>query len=460
MVRSVPDNSDHGARLSFWLLSGLLVALWFIGGASRGDVLAQPMIRFLCWTLLIVFVLASPRFEWRRARPIALLLSGSVLLVVLQLIPLPPAVWASLPGRELFLGAAEVSGQVQPWRPISLSPGGTINALGSLVVPICVLVLGVNLTMEQHWRIAGLLLAMVFAGSLLAIMQFAGAHFDNPTINYQPGSVTGNFANRNHFALFVALGCLIAPIWGFRRSGRGQQWKAAVGLGLLPFFLMVILATGSRAGVILGVGAILAGLLVARREISAAVRGWPRARFFAVVGFSLAALAAAVLLPFLLDRAAALDRMLEMNVVDDLRSQALPYVVEAVLRYFPVGTGFGTFDPVYRIGEPDALLQTSYFNHAHNDWIEVVLEGGLPGALLLLAALGWAGLAARAMLGRRGEGIALAQVGMVALLLMLFASISDYPARTPMWMAIVVIAALWLHLGSRWKTSTTAGAQP
>ncbi len=36
--------------------------------------------------------------------------------------------------------------------------------------------------------------------------------------------------------------------------------------------------------------------------------------------------------------------------------------------------------------EPDALLRADYANHAHNDWLEVALTGGLPALLILAAA--------------------------------------------------------------------------
>jgi hypothetical protein len=36
-------------------------------------------------------------------------------------------------------------------------------------------------------------------------------------------------------------------------------------------------------------------------------------------------------------------------------------------------------------------------------------------------------------------------LGFVLLLLVILASVVDYPARTPMMMAVVVLAGLWLH---------------
>ncbi|KZY55742.1 hypothetical protein A3736_09690 [Erythrobacter sp. HI0063] len=447
MPRSTTSSADFSARLSFWLLSAFLVILWIAGGASRADVSGQAVVRFFAWIFLIVFVLFSARFDWRRVKPIAIFLGLAILLVFLQLVPLPPEVWTALPGRELLKGAAEVSDQPQPWRPLSISPSATANALGSLVVPALVLVLCAQLTRDQHRRIASILLGLIFAGSLLALLQFSGANFDNPLINYQDAAVSGNFANRNHFALFVAIGCLLAPLWGFRGVG-ATRWTAIIAFTLLPFFLLVALATGSRAGVLLTALAIVAGLFFNRDEVKRQLQALPRWAAGATVGLAIVLLVGAAALSFSLGRAVSIDRVFVSNAGEDLRAQALPSVIETLMRYFPAGSGFGAFDPAYRIGEVDALLQPRYFNHAHNDWLEVVLDGGVLSAVLLAAIIIWVGISAVRIWRRKVQNAGLALPGAFAVVLIMLASVPDYPARTPMIMALLVIAAAWLHLGS------------
>ena len=455
MPRSTASSADFSARLSFWLLSAFLVILWIAGGASRADVSGQAVVRFFAWIFLIVFVLFSARFDWRRVKPIAIFLGLTILHVFLQLVPLPPEVWTALPDRELLKGAAEVSDQPQPWRPLSISPSATVNALGSLVVPAVVLVLCAQLTREQHWRIASVLLALVFAGCLLALLQFSGANFSNPFINYLDAAVSGNFANRNHFALFVAVGCLIAPLWGFR-GNRATRWTGIVSISLLPFFLLVALATGSRTGILLTALAIAAGLFIVRVDVKNQLRALPRWAAGATFMSASALLVGAVILSFTLGRAISIDRAFDLEASEDLRSQALPHIVEAITRYFPVGAGFGTFDPVYRIAEPDALLQPQYFNHAHNDWLEIVLDGGIISLVLAVSILVWMAISAGKAWRRKDQNAAIAQTGAAALLLICLASIPDYPARAPMIMTLIVIAAVWLHSGSVSSESLTS----
>lgn len=448
MPSAAVARPDPTSRLSFWLLTAFLVVLWVAGGSSRADVAGQGVVRLFAWAMLISFTIFSAGFEWRRVKPVAILLIVTVLLVAIQLVPLPPTVWAVLPGRGLLTQAAFLSGQPQPWRPLSISPGATWNALGSLVVPTTILVLCAQLNREQHWRIAAIIVSLTFAGCVLALLQFSGANYGNPLINYPSGDVSGNFANRNHFALFVAMGCLIAPAWGFR-SYSDFRWKAISAIALLPFFLLVALATGSRAGILLVALAIATGLFLVRGKLMYYMRTLPRWLSAMTVLIAALAIAGSVVLSFTLGRAASIDRALDLGAAEDLRIKVLPYVIDALVHYFPVGTGFGTFDPVYRIGEPDALLQAKYFNHAHNDWLEVILDGGLAAVALVGAVLAWAAYTGFQAWRRVGEGAALGRIGSIVLLLVVLSSVTDYPARTPLIMAMIVIAAVWLHLGSR-----------
>jgi O-antigen ligase len=449
MIQSASRDRDFSAHLGFWLLSAFLVLLWLAGGASRADVLGQAVTRFFAWSFLIAFVLLSPQFEWRRVKPVALIVALSVAIVALQLVPLPPALWSALPGREILVKAAEVSGQPQPWRPVSISPSASANALGSLVVPVTVLVLAANLTHALHWRMCGLILALIFLSCIPALLQVSGARFENSLINQVAGSVSGNFANRNHFALFLALGCLIAPVWGLR--GGTNRRRAIVALALVPFFLLTLLATGSRAGLALGAIALVLAIVIERAALIRRMRALDRLVRLSLLAAVALILAAPIAVSIMFGRAIAVDRALSLGANDDLRSRAIPYVLDAAGRYFPFGSGFGTFDQTYRIAEPDALLRLVYFNHAHNDWLEIVLTGGIAGAMLLGGGLVWF---ATATCGAWREGgsrefTTLARVGAAGLFLVMIASLVDYPARTPMVMGIVTIAAIWLHLGSQ-----------
>lgn len=430
--------------LSFVLLAVLLAILWLAGGASRADALGQVVVRAAAWAALLAAIIFGERPSFGAVRPVLFLLLAALLLALAQLVPLPPSTWQALPGRELFTEAASASGQPQPWRPWSIVPSATINAASSLIVPVAVLVLVVGLKEEERPWLLGLVLSLIAASTILGLLEFSGAGFDNPLINDTVGQVSGAFANRNHFALFTAIGCMLAPVWAFL-DGRNPKWRGPVALGLVLLFALTILASGSRAGLVLGLVALGVGLLLVHQEIRKALRRYPRWIFPALVASIVAVIAIFVLISIAAGRAVSIDRALALDTGQDLRTRALPTILEMVRTYFPMGSGLGGFDPMFRIDEPFDLLTLTYFNHAHNDFLEVILDAGLPGVLLLSAALFW-WLWASVRAWRVGSGIrnAAAKVGSATLLLVIIASIFDYPARTPLIMAMMILAGVWL----------------
>jgi O-antigen ligase len=456
MRSSVNSAARFAPDLAFALFAAFLVFLWIAGGASRADVIGQVITRGVAWSILLVFILLAPRPHLTNVRPVAALLFAATALAALHLVPLPPSVWTELPGRGLLIQAGEVLGEEQPWRPLSMSPGATANALSSLIVPILTLFLAAALSRMEQWRIVAVLLGLVAASSVLGLLQFSGARFDHPFLNDVAGVVSASFANRNHFALFAAIGCILAPGWAFG-DGHGARWKQLAAFGLVILFGLMILASGSRAGLVLGALGIAIGAFNVRRQIAAQLRRLPRKLAVVLVAGALGLLLAAVVLSVTLGRAVSLDRGMVMDMGEDLRLRALPVIVDMAQLYFPAGSGLGTFDPVYRIHEPSALLGRAYLNHAHNDWLEIALDAGLPGLLIAGAAvLWWLAKSIAVWTGEAGSAGKLPRMGSGILLLAMVASVTDYPLRTPMIMAVVVIAAVWLSADA--KAAEAAGS--
>lgn len=430
--------------LCFVLLASLLFALWLAGGASRADVLGQSVVRAVAWAVLIIGALLQARPSLRQARPIALLLLAAIGLALVQLMPLPPGLWQQLPGRDMMAEAAAAGGEAQPWRPWSIVPAATVNAAASLVVPLAILLLLAGLKQRERAWLPGIILGFICASCLIGLLQFSGVNVGNPFINDDTRQVTGTFANRNHLALFLALGCLIAPVWAFL-DGRQPHWRGPVALGLILLFSLTILAGGSRAGLILGLLGVSFGLILVQQGIRRALGRYPRWVFPALIAGIVAVIAIFVLLTFAADRAVSINRAFAMETGQDMRTRALPTVLTIIQTYFPMGSGLGGFDPIYRIHEPFGLLSFAYFNHAHNDFLEIVLDAGLAGLLLLLAALAWwAWASVRAWRAGASVRHALPKLGSAMLLLIMVASLVDYPARTPMIMAMIIMAGVWL----------------
>jgi len=174
----------------------------------------------------------------------------------------------------------------------------------------------------------------------------------------------------------------------------------------------------SRAGVILAGPAVLAALAVAWS-------GGGRRRWTPVAGLGAAALVAMAAvsvfaLPPILDRFAP-------QATEELRFEAWPHVARAARSFLPIGSGLGSFDRVFEAVEPLSLVAPTYFNHAHNEYLELWLETGWVGAAIFALFIAWFGVAAwRAWT----LGDPMARAASAAILLLLGQSFVDYPLRT------------------------------
>jgi len=112
------------------------------------------------------------------------------------------------------------------------------------------------------------------------------------------------------------------------------------------------------------------------------------------------------------------------------RHDMLVTSLEAAKRFMPFGSGVGSFRRVYALYEDhDRLDPTTFVNHAHDDYVELAVETGVPGVILLAAFLLWWANAAWAAWRRpRPDPFALA--ASVASAAVLLHSVVDFPLRT------------------------------
>jgi O-antigen ligase len=108
----------------------------------------------------------------------------------------------------------------------------------------------------------------------------------------------------------------------------------------------------------------------------------------------------------------------------------------------PLGTGLGSFREVYHLYEQASQVTTTYVVHAHNDYLELALETGVPGILVLLLFLGW-WTAAMMRVWCTAEAGPFARAGAIASAAILIHSIVDFPLRTA---AIAVCFGMCLAL--------------
>jgi len=439
-----------GQRLRFWVF-GLFVGLCFAGGGgARDDILSLLYVRpgaVLCAALILL--LPGP-VDLKAVRVPLALCAAFALVMALQLIPLPPDLWTSLPGRQLLAEAANVAGIPQPWRPLSIAPDLTLNSLAAMVVPIAALLGFAALDRFQRYDLLPILIAAALVSAFLAMLQLGGGE-GSPFRLYRitnRDSGVGLFANRNHQAALLAITFPMLAVWaasgwgGKRPLGVRAVLAAALGIFLIP----MILVTGSRAGLAFGALAALLGWLLyiqQARPTRRSLATWKTASI-GVGGTVMVAILFAFAAP---ERAASLQRLLDSGLEGDVRIERFDLLAQLAGAMLPYGSGFGTFDPLYRIHEPVEALSPFYLNHAHNDLLELAITGGLPALALLLAGLVW--VAARSVKNFRrwraaDTETAFARLATLIIGLLLVWSLVDYPLRTPILAMVFAIASGWL----------------
>jgi O-antigen ligase len=438
------DTHERGLAGRYYLALGaaFLVLLAAFGGASRADELQQFFVRLSAIVAIAAAAWPPSSSLFRDARVPAAGAALIYLLVLVQLVPLPPAVWSHMPGRAIYVDVAQRTGGLG-WRPWTLSPDLTLNALGALLPATAMGLIALALNFRERVLLARLLVAIACASALLGLMQFAaGGTVLHLFRTSSEDSAVGLFANRNHQAVLMACGLPLLGATAGIRTYEDAYSKRHSGIAVFAalLLLMGLASTGSRMGLLLGSLGLAAATtiyLMTARQVRGSRRPWVAAGGFAV----------AALLPIalLVARSGALARLIA-DPVDQTRAAAWGPMVHAARMFFPFGSGFGTFEPVYRMVEPDSLLSTIYLNQAHNEPLQLAIEGGLPALVLLVLFLGWWALAvARAVRPRESNPRrALAMAMAAATLIMMLSSLVDYPLRTPLLSALFALACVEL----------------
>lgn len=414
------------------MTAAVIVLAIVLGGGTRQGLWSDAIVQLAGLTLLMVLVFRArrwPRHDGIRFATVIVVLLLAIPLI--QLIELPPSLWALLPGRASIALSFEEAAIALPWMPISLDPAATWRAWLALLPAVAVFAATIQLDLGARRSLSLIIIALGIVSVLFGLAQL----MQGPTsaLRLYPFTNTGDsvgfFANRNHYAALLVASIPLVAAWMIGLAN-ARHANRVFGLTVcLIVFAVLILGLGmarSRAGIALAILASIASFFLASaNEPRGARRG-------------MLAIAAAASIGVILAVQFAFFRILgrfDADVLADLRFTIADVTALASWTYFPIGTGFGTFEAVYRIFEPVDALLASYVNHAHNDWLEGLLEGGILAAFLMLAFFTW--FAIRGLRLWRVESLysvridrALAQSATIAIALLMLHSFVDYPLRT------------------------------
>ena len=444
MTGSTRNNERSGGRGAFWAICALLVfAIAFGGGGSKYGLANLTVILA---SLVALSFHRTAFFAFWRSAPLLLrgLIAISIFIPAAYLIPLPPSVWSAMPGRDLVAQSFDLIGY-DGGASASVNPMRTLMALTALITPLAVLTIGWTVPRDKLIVAAWVAVALGLFNFLLGVPQVlsnseAGVLYpENP----MPGVLFGTFANRNSTGLFLVAALALASLMPL--PPRARQFSLPLRLGICAALILAIVLTRSRTALVLAlIPLCMAGLKMALAHFRRK-GGSQSEKAGKIMPITLGVVLVSVVVGSIF--VAAPGRLSESfsrfsTDRDDPRAYIWDDASYAAQRYWPIGSGPGTFDEVFQIDESLENITMKRAGRAHNDYLEVAIETGAPGLavivgwLILLIWLGWC--------SRTSDDRWIAWSGGIILLAIALQSITDYPLRNQSLLAIGAFALLIL----------------
>ncbi len=341
---------------------------------------------------------------------------------------------------------------------ISLRP--TLQGRGYVLAALGWMALFLSLAFALRGRKAArsLLLFLILAGGFEAAYGLTQALGEPASAGdiHRAQTARGTFVNHNHFAgmlnmtLPLALGALFTSFHRRRsvRSSRSETW-AWTWMVLLScsFMGLAVLLSLSRGGVLTLAAtlAFMSCILGLRRRASErkglpAVAGW-------LLGLTILGLGLAV----------GLDALTEQFTLFSEAGKDRSAVYADSLRLIQDHAAFGVGPGMYRwrFRPYQSVTPETRYDHAHNDYLEIAADWGLPAAALIWSFVGWRFYRASAKFFESRstfrQGLALGCSG--ALFSILLHSLIDFNLQIP-----TNLMVFCMILGLAWSLEALPGA--
>ncbi len=475
------------AAVDLGLVATIFAVPLILGGRiAAGQLVLVTLAAFVavCWCLRQAVIARAAR-NWTRSTA-DWLLPAVLVLVAVQLVPLPPSLLGNLspnvyetlplwaPATEAAqtetsateTAKAETSATEAPttmgtWATLSLTPVATRNALILLLAFVLLFLTTVQRVqrVEDAERIIRWIAVATVVMAAFALLQFLTANgkffwfYAHPYSDTQK-CIQGSFTNRNHFAQFMALG--IGPLawWVFdavrrkrqkieaygRRAAAGADVVIALramGLGLCIFAGLLTTSRGGAMAIFLA--SVVCLLILYRGSL---IR--PKTLMTAV---GIGTLVGAGL--FIYGYESLANRLDDFESLDELdktqgRRKLWKADLVAASKFALTGTGLGSHGEVSpMIVQNEATGRGVEYTHAENGYVQVAMEGGGPGFVLALVAVGLCVFWCVASIGKGTSPRILLCIAAVAPALAAnFAhSLTDFVWYVPGCMVVVVLLA-------------------
>lgn len=394
---------------SKYALGLALIACLLLGGGTARSLAIDTALQIfviICSTYAIVRIKESRSLSKEGVT----LFCAVVILGVFQLIPFPISFLSAF-RPDIFIPYVPGVNLPSTIGTVSLIASRTLQSIIFVLVPIYYFIALSKLSQDDLIDLIPFYMIGIICNLVAAIIQYSmntGAQL-NYLLGYQ--GMVGMFANVNHFStiMFSSIPLVLYLIIFMGRR--------ALAILILLLILVVLLAAGSRAGILIGLAitAVSFTMLIWRNRINRLI----------IIPLMLGAM---LYLYGTIAHVGAQDVDLEYG-----RRYFAHTTLDGIRDNWVLGIGFGAFDIIFPHYETRDAINAYFVNHAHNDFLEIVFEGGII-ALLFLSAY----ILIFVRQAYRTINQPLQQLAMLSVLTILVHSTVDYPLRT---MAVALIFA-------------------
>ena len=361
-----------------WPLVALLLIALLLGGGGIRHGLTNLVVQLAALGVLLFQPGLLRRFAVEAPVWLKTLVAATLLLPLLQLIPMPSSMWRELPGRQMAAEARELIGAGSDWFPVTLDRARTVVAFSALVGPLAVLLSSYSRNADWRRSALTLVVGLAFLQFALGVVQFAAG--GNALALYetnQTGRFYGFFVGHISSGLFMVIGltCLV----GLFASRQRTSLDLLVYPAAAALLIIGVILSGSRSAV----------ALLAVPGLWMALLAWHELRHFSARAKWIA-LGAVIVTGLLAGTFMATNQRLgetweRFQSFEDSRPDIWADTQIGIERYWPIGSGMGTFDEVFQVEESLETLPAKKAARAHNEYLEIALEAGVFGVLMVAA---------------------------------------------------------------------------
>lgn len=370
--------------------ASIAIAIFAAGGAHRWG----QAVTAIAAAIALAGVVKSRRVFARRS-PLTVMLGIATALTAIQVIPLPHAIVELLSPTQTGLkddGLALVGASARS--TLSGDVPATLRALVFFATLLAIAIVMLRISVSEHgrFRILATVAALCGAAAVVGDLHnlFGIEKLYGVIAPQTLPRVLGPLFNNNHFACLMAIG--VACAIGLLMYQRQRSWMRVVWIAVVIVCGLTGLATLSRGGALaLATGAfVVVATLMTQHWLAVDEPNAKRSRFL-TRSLPIGVVAISTVVVVIYTGAEGITQQFSSTHLTELSQPRSKYAAwtsatELIDETPWVGIGRGALEPVLVRVHPSSYAT---FPYLENEYIQAVVDWGVPGALLLAFATIW-----------------------------------------------------------------------